>query len=189
MNATQKALDPKAEAAVEPVKDVAAAPPAKALPAFVEPETLFEKMAHITNEIADRAFDIFRLRGGEWGRELDDWFHAEREVLRPVPLEIKENDKEIIVTAAVPGFKPEEIEVSLKDDLLILSGEAKASEEKNEENVITREWKSNRFLRRFTLPSHVDPNNVRANLKDGMLELTMPKAPIEEAKKIPVKTA
>ena len=188
MNATQKALDPKAEPAVEPVKDVAAAP-AKALPAFVEPETLFEKMAHITNDIADRAFDLFRLRGGEWGRELDDWFHAEREVLRPVPLEIKETDKEFIVTAAVPGFKPEEIEVSLKDDLLILSGETEAREENKDENVITREWKSNRFLRQFTLPSHVDAENVHASLRHGMLELTMPKAPIEEAKKIPVKTA
>ena len=77
----------------------------------------------------------------------------------------------------------------MKDNQLVLSGETKASEEKEDENVITREWKSNRFLRQFTLPSSVDPNNVQASLKDGMLELTMPKAPMEEPKKIPVKTA
>jgi HSP20 family protein len=185
MNATQKALDNKPAAAAAPAKDVATTP----APLFVEAETLFEKMAHITNEIASRAFDMFRLRGGEWGKELDDWFNAEREVLRPVPIEIKEKDNNLIVTAAVPGFKPEEIEVSVKDNQLVLSGETKASEEKEDENVITREWKSNRFLRQFTLPSSVDPNNVQANLKDGMLELTMPKAPVEEPKKIPVKTA
>ena len=188
MNATQKALDTKPAAAAAPAKDVATTP-ATAAPFFVEAETLFEKMAHITNEIATRAFDMFRSRGGEWGKELDDWFNAEREVLRPVPIEIKEKDNNFIVTAAVPGFKPEEIEVSVKDNRLVLSGETKASEEKEEENVITREWKSNRFLRQFTLPSNVDPNNIQANLKDGMLELTMPKAPVEEPKKIPVKTA
>jgi HSP20 family protein len=188
MNATRKALDPKAEAAVEPGKDVAMTP-AKPAPLFVEAETLFERMAHVTNEIASRAFDMFRTRGGEWGRELDDWFKAEREVLRPVPVEIKENDTNILVTAAVPGFKPEEIEVSIKDNQLILSGETKASEETKDENVIVQEWKSNRFLRQFTLPSNVDANNIQAHLKDGLLELTMPKAPAEEATKIPVKPA
>jgi HSP20 family protein len=108
-------------------------------------------------------------------------------VLRPVPVEIKENDTNIIVTAAVPGFKPDEIEVSVKENLLMLSGETKASEEKRDENVIVKEWKSNRFLRQFTLPSNVDPDNIQANLKDGMLELIMPKTPAAEAKSIPVK--
>ena len=87
----------------------------------------------------------------------------------------------------MPGFKPDEIEVSVKENLLMISGETKASEEKKEENVIVQEWKSNRFLRQFTLPSNVDAGNIQANLKDGMLELTMPKVPAEEAKKIPVK--
>lgn len=188
MNATQKALDTKSATAAAPAKDVAKTP-VTAAPLFVEAETLFDKLTHITDEIAARAFDMFRMRGGEWGRELDDWFNAEREVLRPVPVEIKENGGHIIVTAAVPGFRPEEIEVSVNDNRLVLSGETKASEEKEDENVITREWKSNRFLREFTLPSNVDPNNIQANLKDGMLELTMPKAPLEEPKKSPVKTA
>lgn len=187
MNATKKALETKA-AAAKPEKEVAMQP-AKAAPLFVEAETLFERMAHITNEIAHRAFDLFRTRGGEWGKELDDWFNAEREVLRPVPVEIKETDANVIVTAAVPGFKPEEIEVSVKGDLLILSGETAVNEKKEDENVIVQEWKSNRFLRQFTLPSNVDPDNIQANLKDGMLELTMPKAPAEEATKIPVNAA
>ena len=182
MNATQKALEKKANEAPDLNKDVTMAPQ------FVEPESLFERMANITNEIAGRAFDMFRFRGGEWGKELDDWFNAEREVLRPVPVEIKESETNVIVTAAVPGFKPDEIEVSVRENLLMLSGETKASEEKRDENVIVKEWKSNRFLRQFTLPSNVDADNIQANLKDGMLELTMPKTPAAEAKSIPVKT-
>ena len=179
MNATQKALDKK------PTQEVATSQ----APLFVEAETLFDKMAQISDEIANRAFNMFRMRGGQWGTELDDWFMAERELLRPVPVEIKENDNNIIVTAAVPGFKPDEIEVSVKDNRLVLSGETKASEEKKDENMILQEWKSNRFLREFTLPSNIDPNNIKADLKDGMLELTLPKAPIEEARNIPVETA
>lgn len=186
MNATKPALETKGtETAVVPPKDVAAAPE-KFPPMFVEAEKLLDKMAEMTFETASKAYDFFRLRGGEWGKELDDWFMAEREVLRPVPVEIKEVDNKFIVSAAVPGFKPEEIEVSVKDNLLILSGETKASEEKKDENTIVKEWKSNRFLRQFTLPSNIDANNVQAHLNNGMLELTMPKAAEESAKKIAV---
>jgi HSP20 family protein len=187
MNATQKVLDTKANGKAEPTQETAMAPTTTA-PLLVGAETFFERMAQITNEIAERAFEMFRTRGGEWGKELDDWFNAEREVLRPVPVEIKENDTNVIVTAAVPGFKPDEIEVSVKDDLLMLSGETKASEEKKDENVIVKEWKSNRILRQFTLPSNVDAENIQAKLKDGMLELTMPKTTTQEAKSIPVQT-
>lgn len=185
MNATKPAMEKKGtDTAIVPQKDVAAEP-AKFSP-FVEVEKLVDKMADLTFETAGKAYDLFRMRGGEWGRELDDWFRAETEVLRPVPVEIKEIDENIIVNAAVPGFKPDEIEVSVKDDLLILSGETKASDEKKDENVIVREWKSNKFLRQFTLPSNVDANKVEAHLTDGILKLIMPKAAEITAKKIEV---
>jgi HSP20 family protein len=159
---------------------------AKLSPVFVEAEKMFEKMADVTRETAQRAFDFFRQRGGEWGKELDDWFKAEREILRPVPIEITEFDNRILVSAAVPGFKPEEIEVSVKDNLLILSGNTQTSEKKEEGNVVHSEWRSNKFLRQLTLPSAVKADEVKAALKDGILELTLPKAAETETKKISV---
>ena len=158
----------------------------KVAPIFVEAEKMLDKMAEVTKETAAKAFDFFRKRGGEWGKELDDWFNAEREILRTVPVEIRETGETIYVTAAVPGFKPDEIEVSVKDNFLILSGNAESRETERDDNLVVSEWKSNRFFRQLLLPAMVIPDKVEAKLADGMLELTLPKAAEIEAKKVAV---
>ena len=158
----------------------------KSMPMLVAAEEMLERFAEVSREIARRAYDFFRERGGEFGRELDDWFKAENEVLRPVPVEITESKDHIFVTAAVPGYKPEQIEVSVKDDLLIISGTTEEAKKIEEADTILREWKSNRFFRQFTLPSNVDAEKVVAQLSNGMLELTLPKATSQEATKVAV---
>lgn len=155
-------------------------------PMLVKAEKMFERLADITKETAHKAFEIFQRRGGEFGRELDDWFRAESEVLLPVKIEITETDDRINVRAAVPGFKPEDIEVSVKDNILILSGETKSSEKRKEENMVFSEFRSNKFCRQLALTSEVDEEKVKANLKDGVLQLTLPKVPAKEATQIPV---
>lgn len=155
-------------------------------PLYVEAEKMFERFAELTKKTAARAFDFFRERGGEFGKELDDWFRAEGEFLRPVPVKITEKNNMIFVSAEIPGFKPEEIEISVKDDVLFMSGETRQYEERKDESTIHDEWRSNRFLRRLTLPAAVDESKVEAELKDGILQLTLPKAVPHEAKQIAV---
>ena len=158
-------------------------------PAFVEVERMFERFAEITKETAQKAFEFFRERGGELGREVEDWFKAESEVLRPVPIEMTETKENILVTAAVAGFKPEEVEVSVKDNVLIISGNTEASDKKTDANTIVRECSSNRFYRQLTLPSLIQADKVKAKLTNGMLELTLPKAAEHEATKVAVASA
>ena len=55
-------------------------------PIFVEAEKMFEHFAEVTKETAKKAFEFFQRRGGEFGKELEDWFKAESEILRPVPV-------------------------------------------------------------------------------------------------------
>jgi HSP20 family protein len=157
-----------------------------AFPIFVEAEKMFDRFADLTRQTAHKAYEFFLTRGGEFGREIDDWFKAESEILRPVTVEVAENDQTINVTAAVPGFKPEEIEISVKDNLLILSGETFAENKKEEGNTVYSEWRSNRFFRQITLPAEVDAEQVKANLKDGLLQLSLPKAAPREVKQIAV---
>ena len=159
------------------------------VPVFAAVEEAFEKFAEISREIASRAYDFFRERGGALGSELDDWFKAERQILRPTPVEITESKDEIFVTAAVPGYTPEQIEVRVKDDRLVICGNAEVSKKTEEADTILREWNSNRFFRQFTLPSDVDAEKVVAKLNNGMLELTLPKAAPQEATKVAVKSA
>ena len=158
-------------------------------PAFVEAEKMLERFTEITKDTARRAFEFFRDRGGEFGKEIEDWFRAENEILLPAPIEVTESDANINVRAAVAGFKPEEIEVSVKDDVLIISGTKETRDEKPDANVVVREWASNRFYRQLSLPSDVLADKVTAKLDSGMLELTLPKAAAHEATKVAVMSA
>ena len=167
-----------APAKVEPEKPLA--------PIFVDAEKMFEKIADLTRMTTQRAFEYFLERGGRFGRELEDWVLAESEILRPVAVEITEKPEFFAVRAAVPGFKPEEIEISVKDNLLILSGETEMKENKEEENLFYSEWRSNRFCRKLSLPTDVVADKVTANLKDGVLELMLPKAEKREATKVAI---
>lgn len=152
-------------------------------------EDLFQRFTDLMRDIGDRAYAFFRERGGEFGKDLDDWFKAENEMLRPVPVEMTETDDTITVKAAVAGFKPEEIEVSVKDNTLVINGISMESAENKDGDTILREWNSNRFCRQLALPTSVAADDVTAELADGMLKVSMPKAATPEAKKIPVEAA
>jgi HSP20 family protein len=158
-------------------------------PLFVEAEKMLEKLADVTKETAQKAYEFFQKRGGELGRELDDWFKAESMIMRPVPVKVTETKDFVNVRAVVAGFKPEEIEISVKGNELFLSGKTESQEKKEDENTFYSEWRSNHFCRRLTLPSEVSADSVQANLKDGVLELSLPKVAEQEAAKISVKTA
>jgi HSP20 family protein len=170
-----------------PNKETAMTKPEETVfPMFVEAEKMFERLAELTSETTQRAFEFFVRRGGDFGKEFEDWFRAEAEILLPVKVEIIETDKMINVNAMVPGFKPEEIEISVKDNLLILSGEVKKEVKKEDENMVYSEWRSNRFFRQLLLPAEVNADKVKANLKDGILHLKLPKAAPREVKQIAV---
>jgi HSP20 family molecular chaperone IbpA len=180
------AVEKKESTAMEPAKNSVEE---KMPPLFVEAEKMFERFGEITKATAHRAFEFFLDRGGEFGRELEDWFKAENEILRPTPVEITQSDENIFVKAAVPGFKPENIEVSINGNVLIVSGTNETNAEKPDTDVIFREWTSNRFYRQLTLPSEVVADKVTAKLSDGMLELTLPKAAAHEVTKVAVTAA
>jgi HSP20 family protein len=157
-------------------------------PVFIPAEEMSQKLATLTRDIADLAFELSRERKGAFGKELDDWFRAENELLRPMPVEITETDDNILVSAAVPGFKPEEIEVSIKDNMLMVNGITELSVVKDGKTIL-REWKSNRFCRQLMLPAAVVEDKVSARLANGMLELTLPKAAERDVTKVAVATA
>ena len=91
-------------------------------------------------------------------------------------VEITENKDELLVTAELPGLKPEEVEVVFEDGMLILRGEKR--EEKVEKadkkyHVFERSYGS--FQRAFALPQSIDPAKIEAEFKDGVLMIHMPK--------------
>jgi HSP20 family protein len=142
---------------------------------FVEPGTLLERINHIQETISQRAFELFEGRGALLGRDLEDWFSAETELLHPVHLEMTETDDTLTVRAEVPGFEAKDMEVSVEPQRITISGKRQSTEEKKTAKAVYKEQCSNEILRVVDLPVEIDAAKATATLRNGVLELSMPK--------------
>jgi HSP20 family protein len=95
-------------------------------------------------------------------------------------VDIYETNEAIVLNAELPGVAPEDISVEVKDNTLTLKGEKKFAREVKEENYHRVERAYGTFQRAFTLPGTVAQEKVKAQFKDGVLKITLPK--VEEAK-------
>lgn len=96
------------------------------------------------------------------------------------PIDLTENADNFIVKAALPGMDPNDLEVTVQDNVLTIQGEMKGEEEKKDERYHVRERRWGTFARSIALPSSVDAGRVQAEYENGILCLTLPKT--EEAK-------
>jgi HSP20 family protein len=116
-----------------------------------------------------------------------DW--PERmEAGRSISVDVYESDDNLIVSAELPGLKPEDVDISLTDHRLTIKGEFHTEDEAERGNVHYRERRYGRFERSFALPTDVDPEAIDAEFEDGILKVTLPKAEESKPKQIPVKT-
>jgi len=152
--------------------------PAKA-PVQVKQSTtndVFDRIQERYNAIARRAFEIFDSNGRWLGHELEDWVRAESELLHPLHLEISETDENLAVRAEVPGFTAKELTIDVEPRKLTITGKHEAQEENKKGKTVYSERCANEILRVINLPAEVDSSKVTATLKDGVLNLEMPKA-------------
>ena len=140
------------------------------------PEHRFlQSISEIENKIARRAYELFASSGFTDGHDLEDWLLAESEVLDRTPLEVTETEKELTVTAGLPGFSEKDIEIRVEPGRLFISGKhEEKSEDKKKGQTIYSE-RSNQVFRTVDLPADVDPERAKATLSKGELEITMPK--------------
>lgn len=101
-------------------------------------------------------------------------------------VDILEKDDAIILKAELPGVRLEDVDLQIKDDVLILKGQRKFEKETKKENYHRIERSYGTFSRSFTLPGIVDQSGISAKLKDGILEVKLPKARTLESKPIPI---
>jgi HSP20 family protein len=111
--------------------------------------------------------------------ELNNLFESSLQAWTPA-LDVYEDKDGYSIRVELPGMRREEIEVSIQDDALVISGERKAEEAKEGTEVHRQERFYGKFSRVLTLPNAVAGDKVKASYKDGVLTVTLPKA--EEAK-------
>jgi len=102
-------------------------------------------------------------------------------------VDLYEDKDSVVVRAELPGMKKEDIEISLHDGVLTLSGERKAEEKYKGATACRSERFVGRFQRTLTLPTAVNGDKVSATYSDGILTVTLPKAEEAKPKHIPVK--
>ncbi|MDY6876713.1 MAG: Hsp20/alpha crystallin family protein [Chloroflexota bacterium] len=127
----------------------------------------------------DRLFEasVVRPRGG-WSAPVG---------IESLAVDMYETDEAIVVKMAIPGVKPENLDVSVAGDTLTIKGETKAEEEVQEENYIRRERRYGSFCRSLTIPLPVVPDKAGAGFENGILTLSLPKAEEVKPKVIKVK--
>ncbi len=118
-------------------------------------------------------------------REWPTWRREGPADLVSVPVEIYETEEDFVVRALVPGLKAEDLEITVENGILTLSGELK-EETVEGANYLVREIPSGRFVRSFTLPRQVDQAGIKAHLENGVLTIHLPKQAEAKPKKIKV---
>jgi HSP20 family protein len=102
------------------------------------------------------------------------------------PVDIEETEAEFVVKADLPDVKKEEIKIHVQEGVLAIEGERRQLKEEKGKRFHKIEREYGRFVRRFALPTEIDAENVRAEFKDGVLTVTLPKAPTVKPKMIDV---
>ena len=139
-----------------------------------------ESLTMLRREV-DRLFENFFDGGGRhfWGRGAEP------------AVEMCDTKDAVVVKAQVPGVSKDQLQVHITDDTLTLQGEVKEEEKKEDKNFYRREFHYGAFARTMALPTAVQADKATAQLKDGVLEITLPKSASAQAKvkQIPIQTS
>ena len=102
-------------------------------------------------------------------------------------LDVYQTPTEIVIESAIAGVKPEDIDINVSSDSVTIRGARHRDEEVKEENYIYQECYWGRFSRSVILPQEIDPENVEAKFKNGILTVKLPKVNRQKTKKIKVR--
>lgn len=135
----------------------------------------FEGLSTLRREM-DRLFENFFDVGPQrlWERSIEP------------AVEVSDTKDTVVVKVQVPGMSKDNIQVNITEDTLTLKGELKEEEKKEEKNYYRQEFRYGAFTRTIALPSSVQGDKATAQLKDGVLEISIPKSEQAKVKQIPV---
>ncbi|MFI4868040.1 MAG: Hsp20/alpha crystallin family protein [Steroidobacterales bacterium] len=122
---------------------------------------------------------------GRWPRVATE---TEDEVSAWTPsLDVSETDNEYLVRADLPAVKKEDVSVTIDNDVLTIAGERKFEKEEKSEKLHRRESFRGMFSRSLSLPDNANASGIRAESKDGVLTVHIPKTKAERTKSIEIK--
>ncbi len=147
-----------------------------------DPYDLFDYFDRRMNRLWERLESMFG-----WPLSPFDADLAQRSDANLLAVDMTADDNDIIVRAALPGFKEDEINVDVRGNVLTITAESKAEREDRQANWHIREMRYGKFARSITLPEEVVVNKADASLENGILTVKLPKQKPSPVHKIMVK--
>lgn len=135
--------------------------------------TLREAMDRLFDDAFTRPFSLVREGGSTWSSLTIDMY---------------ETNNDVVVKAALPGLRADEVQINVSNDVLTIKGEMKHEEEKKDKSWHIREHRWGAFERSIRLPTGVIADKAKADFDNGILMITLPKSEEVKPKTITVKT-
>ena len=137
---------------------------------FAEMMSLREAMNRLFEESIVRPGSPMQPAGGQLGLAID----------------LRENEDSYVLEAAVPGLKPDDIDISVLGNQVTIQGETKQEQDRQGERYHLRERRVGRFQRTISLPTAIQADQATAEFRDGLLILTLPKGQEAQPRRIPI---
>lgn len=128
----------------------------------------------------DKAMDRVWRGFVDYGRNTEAW---------SIPLDVEQDGDTLVVTASLPGAKPEDIKVTIEDGVLAIRAQTAVKTERKEGGYLRKERRAGLFHRALRLPDTVDQESVDSRYENGVLRIALPRVEAKKAKQIEVKAA
>ncbi len=142
------------------------------------PRNTIQDIQEELNRLMEETFGEFGQFEQRLSTQITSW--------RPA-IELFEKDGNLLLRAELPGLEKDDINIEISNNNLILSGEAKEKEEEKGQNYYKSELRYGKFLRSINLPLDINKDKIKANFKNGILTIDMPKTEEEKQKKLKIK--
>src|SRR6516164_7738623 len=152
-------------------------------------ESISDQLNDLQDRITKRAFEIFDGNGHTFGKDLDDWLQAERELVWKPSIELDEKDNEFRLQIATPGVDPKDIDIEATPEYVLVKAERHHEHKEEKGKVHICEFTSGNLFRSVRFPKTIDPDHVKAEFKNGMLTLTAQVAKEAQARKVELKAS
>ncbi len=139
-----------------------------AKPRIIYGEQLGALEEAIQKAIAYRAYEMYEAKGRSHGHDMEDWFEAERDLIKPSNIEITDAGSQVEVHAEVPGFQAEDIQIGVSSRKLIIWGQAARPGAASRRNLL-------HMLAEIELPCTVDPKRSSVMVTNEALDFQAPK--------------
>jgi HSP20 family molecular chaperone IbpA len=152
-----------------------------AVVAVKKSDSFWDQIQKMEERVMHRAHEIFRGNGANSGNDLDHWLTAERELIWKPSIQLQEKNNKFELKINVAGLDAKDLKVEVTRDSLLVRGETERRKKEDKGEIHISEFHSGSLFRSVSFPKPVDPDKVKAELKNGLLMVT---APIAEPAKL-----